>query len=201
MSTPDTQTPESGTPQAPAARRRFKPWMKRSLIGVAVVATLLGGAAAWAKHRYGGLHNHVGWHTVSAAEAEPLKARMVDKISRELDLDAAQKAKLATLADRLREGRNAFVSGTPDPRAELRGLVAGPTFDRSKASALVQAQVGAVQTQSPVLINAMADFYDSLKPEQQAKLREFMAKRGPHGERHGGAHGERHGGRPGAGQG
>ncbi len=29
----------------------------------------------------------------------------------------------------------------------------------------------------------MADFYDSLKPEQQAKVREFMARRGHHGWR------------------
>jgi hypothetical protein len=28
------------------------------------------------------------------------------------------------------------------------------------------------------VIAAMADFYDSLKPEQQAKVREFMARRG-----------------------
>jgi periplasmic protein CpxP/Spy len=189
MSTPDTHTPETPSTDTAAPRRRFKPWMKRSLIGVAVVATLLGGAGAWAKHRYGG---HFGWHTVSAAEAEPLKARMVDKIGRELDLDTAQKAKLAALADQLREGRNAFVTGTPDPRAALRGLVAGATFDRSKASALVQAQVGALQTQSPALITAMADFYDSLKPEQQARVREFMARRGHHGSHHGGHDGRGH---------
>lgn len=179
MTTPEINTPESSSA---APRTRIKPWVKRSLIGVAVVATLLGGAAAWAKHQYGGLHGHFGWHTVSAADAEPLKARMVDKVGRELGLDAAQKAKLALLADQLREGRNAFVTGTPDPRAEVRGLVAGTTFDRSKASALVQAQVGAVQAQSPALINAMADFYDSLKPEQQARVREFMARRGHRGE-------------------
>ncbi len=188
MNTPENSTPESTTP---APRKRLKPWMKRSLIGAAVVATLLGGAAAWAKHQYGGLHGHFGWHTVSAAEAEPLKARMVDKLSRELGLDEAQKAKLAVLADQLREGRNAFVTGTPDPRAELRGLVAGNTFDRSKASALVQAQVGAVQAQSPALIKAMADFYDSLKPEQQARVREFMARRGHRGEHRGDHEGRR----------
>jgi Spy/CpxP family protein refolding chaperone len=182
MNAPETNTPESNNAHT---RRRIKPWMKRSLIAVAVFATLLGGAAAWAKHQYGGLHGHFGWHTVSAADAEPMKARMVDKLGRELGLDAAQKAKLAALADQLREGRNAFVAGTPDPRAELRGLVAGTTLDRSKASALVQAQVGAVQAQSPALINAMADFYDSLKPEQQARVREFMARREHRGEHRG----------------
>ena len=45
--------------------------------------TLLGGAAAWAQHRYGGHYGrHVGWHTVSAAEAEPLKARGVGRTDR-----------------------------------------------------------------------------------------------------------------------
>lgn len=156
----------------------FKPWMKRSLIGLAAVGTLFGGMAAWAHHRHGG---HFGWQTVSAEDAAKMKARVVEKVGRKLDLDDTQKAKLATLADQLREGRNAVVTSTPDPRAELRGLVAGATFDRSKASALVQAQVGAISTQSPALINAMADFYDSLKPDQQAKVREFMAQRGRHG--------------------
>jgi Spy/CpxP family protein refolding chaperone len=156
----------------------FKPWMKRSLIGLAAIGTLFGGVAAWAHHRHG---SHFGWQAVSAAEAAPLKARVVEQVGRKLDLDEAQKAKLAVLADQLREGRNAVVTSTPDPRAELRGLVAGATFDRNKAGALVQAQVGAINAQSPALINAMADFYDSLKPEQQAKLRDFMARRGHHG--------------------
>lgn len=156
----------------------FKPWMKRTLIGLAAVGTLFGGLAAWAHHRHGGHH---GWHAISAEDAAPLKAKVVEKVGRKLDLDDAQKAKLAALADQLREGRNAVVTRTPDPRAELNSLLSGATFDRSKAQALVQAQVGAINAQSPALINALADFYDSLKPEQQAKLREFMAKRGHHG--------------------
>jgi Spy/CpxP family protein refolding chaperone len=158
----------------------FKPWMKRSLIGLAAIGTLFGGVAAWAHHRHG---SHFGWQTVSAEDAAKTKARVVEKVGRKLDLDDTQKAKLGALADQLREGRNAVVTSTPDPRAELRGLVAGATFDRSKASALVQAQVGAINAQSPALINAMADFYDSLKPEQQARLRDFMSRGGPHAHR------------------
>jgi periplasmic protein CpxP/Spy len=34
-----------------------------------------------------------------------------------------------------------------------------------------------VQGGSPALIDAMADFYDSLKPEQQTQLREMMDRR------------------------
>ncbi len=165
---------------SPNTRTWFKPWVKRSLIGLAAIGTLFGGVAAWAHHRHG---SHFGWQSVSAADVAPLKARVVEKVGRKLDLDETQKTKLGALADQLREGRNAVVTSTPDPRADLRGLVAGATFDRRKANALVQAQVGAINAQSPALINAMADFYDSLKPDQQAKLRDFMARGRHHGQR------------------
>ena len=62
-------------------------------------------------------------------------------------------------------------------RAEMQALVTGTTFDRARAQALVEAKTNAVRTKSPEVIAAMADFYDSLKPEQQQKVREFMAKR------------------------
>jgi Spy/CpxP family protein refolding chaperone len=122
-------------------------------------------------------------------DATEMKTRVVDRVGKQLDLDAAQKAKLGVLADKLREQRNALVGTTTNPRAELQALMAGPTFDRNKATALIQDKVGAVNAKSPEVVAAMADFYDSLKPEQQSKVREFMAKRGrghdDHGERRG----------------
>ncbi len=166
----------------------MKTWIKRSLIGLAAAATLFGGLAAWAHSQgYGHGMGH-GWRTVSAEDMAGMKTRLVERAGRELDLDAAQKARLGVLADKLREQRNALVGSTTDPRAELQSLVAGPSFDRNKATALIQDKVGAVNAKSPEVVAAMADFYDSLKPEQQAKLREFMARRGHRGER--GEHGE-----------
>jgi periplasmic protein CpxP/Spy len=163
----------------------MKTWIKRTLIGLAATATLLGGLAAWAHNSY----RHHGWKTLSAEDAAEMKTRVVDRVGKQLNLDAAQKAKLGVLADKLREQRNALVGSTTNPRAELQALMAGPTFDRNKATALIQDKVGAVNTKSPEVVAAMADFYDSLKPEQQSKVREFMAKRG---RGHGG-HGERQG--------
>jgi len=158
----------------------MKPWLKRTLIGVFGASVLFGGIAACA-HRghYGGY----GWHAMNDEDAAKMKARMIDKVGSRLDLDEAQKAKLGVLADKLRVQRNALVGSTVDPRAELQSLVAGPTFDRAKAKSLIDAKTGAITTQSPEVIAAMADFYDSLKPEQQAKVRELMAKRGHHGWR------------------
>ena len=151
----------------------MKTWIKRTLIGLAAASTLFGGLAAWAHNH----HGH-GWRTMTEEDASKMKERLVDRAGSRLDLDAAQKAKLGVLADTLREQRNALVGSTTNPRAELQALMAGTSFDRSKATALIQDKVGAVNAKSPEVINAMADFYDSLKPEQQAKVRAFMARRG-----------------------
>jgi periplasmic protein CpxP/Spy len=167
----------------------MKTWIKRTLVGAASVIGLaaLFGALSGCGHHSGRHHHASGWSAMSDEDAAKLKARFVERAGSKLDLDEAQKAKLAVLADRLREQHTALVAGggadpRADPRAEWRSLFAGATFDRSKAEALVSSKTGAVQAKSPAVITALGDFYDSLKPEQQAKVREFMS-RGRHGRR------------------
>lgn len=160
----------------------MKTWIKRTLIGVFGAAVLFGSLAAYS-HRD---DHRRGWQTISEADAAAFKGRMVERAGRYLDLDEAQKARLGVLADRLREQRNALVAGTTDPRAELQALVAGPAFDRARAEALVTAKTDALRAGSPAVIAAAADFYDSLRPEQQAEVRELMARGGHRGHgRHG----------------
>ena len=149
----------------------MKNWLKRILVGVFGAGVLFGGLAA-CSHRP---HHGYGWQAVSEEDAAKMKARLVEKVGSRLDLDEAQKAKLGVLADKLREQRNALVAGG-NPREEVQSLVAGATFDRSKAKALVDAKTGAIAAKSPELIAAFGDFYDSLRPEQQAKVREFMSR-------------------------
>lgn len=159
----------------------MKTWIKRTLIGLAATATLLGGLAAWA-HRH---HSaDFGWRAVSAADAAPLQGRVLERAASKLELDAAQKAKLAALAERLRETRNAMVATTADPREEFKAALAGTTLDRGRVNTLVQAQLAMAGAQSPALVDAAADFYDSLRPAQQAELRE-MLDRGRDHHRHG----------------
>jgi periplasmic protein CpxP/Spy len=149
-------------------------WMKRTMIGVFGVSMIAGGLAACSHHRY-----HGGWYAqMSDAERAELHAKMVDKASRRLDLDAAQKAKLAVLADTLSAQRKAIAGQGGDPRAELKAVLAGAQFDRSKAQALVDSKTTAVREGAPAVISAMADFYDSLKPDQQQKVRELLERRG-----------------------
>ena len=57
------------------------------------------------------------------------------------------------------------------------GVLAGNTFDRARAQALLSQKTEAVQSQGPKVITALADFYDSLTPEQQQQVRERLEKR------------------------
>jgi Spy/CpxP family protein refolding chaperone len=159
----------------------MKIWIKRTLFGLFGAAALLGSLAVYSHQRHG---RHGG-------DPAQVKAMVVERVSRELALDEAQRSRLGTLADKLHEQRDALVGGGAGGpagggamRAELQGLVAGPSFDRARALAMVQAKTQAVQVKGPEVVLALADFYDSLRPDQQARLREHLAKaHGHHGHR------------------
>ncbi len=160
----------------------MKTWIKRTLIGLTGATIALGGLAACG-HRM----HHGGWRGDATPEQQAeWRGKMVDRVASKLELNAEQKAKLTTLGDKLHAQRLA-VRGSADPRADMQSLVAGDTFDRAKAQALVQQKTDAVRAGSPDLIAAMGDFYDSLNPAQQQKVREFMQRRSRWG--HGGQRG------------
>jgi len=150
----------------------MKTWIRRTLIGLAATGVLLGGLAAISH----GHHGHHGHGRMSDADIVQLRGRLIDKAGSKLDLDAAQTARLATLADALQAQRSALLAGGADPRTELRALIAGTSFDRSKAQTLVDGKTAAVRDKAPAVVTAMADFYDSLQPAQQQKLRDMLAR-------------------------
>jgi periplasmic protein CpxP/Spy len=155
----------------------MRPWIKRTLFGLFGVS-LLAGALAGCGHRYG----HERFSSMSAEEQAEFRKRVVDRVASRLDLNAEQRGKLDVLAGKLHEQRLA-VRGAADPRAEVRSLVAGDKFDRAKAQAFVGGKVAAVNAGSPEVIAALGDFYDSLSPAQQAKVREFLDRRHGWGHR------------------
>lgn len=150
----------------------MKFWLKRTLIGLFSVSVLVGGlmACGHREHRFGA--------NLSAEEASQHRGKMVDRVSSKLDLSADQKQRLSVLADKLHEQRAALVGQTKDPRAEMQALVAGDKFDKARAQALVNEKTTALQSKSPEVLTALADFYDSLNPSQQQKVRDFMERRG-----------------------
>lgn len=147
----------------------MRPWIKRTLFGLFGASLVLGVAACG--------HRHDGGWQASAEEQAKFRGKMIERVSGKLDLDAAQKAKLGVLADKLQAQRAAVVGSTADPRAAMQALVAGDKFDRTRAQSLLNEKLQAVQTGSPEVIAAMGDFYDSLNPDQQQKVRDFMQRR------------------------
>ena len=154
----------------------MRPWIKRTLIGALGATILVGGLAACGHQRH-----HGGWQMTEADEAR-IRERVIGKATRELELDAAQQARLNALADAVKAQRMALRGSGPSPRDAVQGLIAGAQFDRAKAQALVEQKTGAVREGSPAVIAAFGDFYDALRPEQQQKVRDFL-QRG-HGHRH-----------------
>jgi Spy/CpxP family protein refolding chaperone len=148
----------------------MRPWIKRTLIGTFGASLVLGGLSACGHHRSG------AW-SMSESDSAQMRERMLERVGKKLTLDDAQKQRLAVLATKLKEQRAALVGNAADPRAEFQALVAGPKFERERAQSLVNAKTDALRSKSPEVIAAAADFFDSLKPEQQQQVREFLNRR------------------------
>ncbi len=154
-------------------------WIKKTLIGLFGASILVGGLTACSGGHY---HRH---GPMDAERMSEVRGKVMARIGGKLDLNEAQKLKLATLADKLQAQRAAFVGQAGDPRAEAQALVAGEKFDRARAQALLDDKLRAVQAGGPEVLTAMADFYDSLNAEQQQKVRDFMQRRRGWMGRHG----------------
>lgn len=177
----------------------MKTWIRRTLVASSA-ALLVGTLAACSSgfgsesaggppghDRHGMLAQHGGMHGESHMAKR--QARMLERVASKLDLDDTQKQKLAALATQVQAQGEAMRGGMKPARDEMLSLLSGSTFDQARAQALVLEKTQQVQAQAPQLIAAMADFYDSLRPEQQAQVREFAQKRS---ERMGGGEGHRH---------
>ncbi|MDP3226612.1 MAG: Spy/CpxP family protein refolding chaperone [Acidovorax sp.] len=148
----------------------MKPWIKRTLMGLFGAAIVAGGLTACSSS-----HHHRS--PMTAEKMSEVRGKVVDRVSSKLDLNDAQKLKLNVLADKMEAQRTAFVGKAADPRAEMQAIVSGDKFDRVRAQSLLEEKTRVVQANSPEVITALADFYDSLNAEQQQKVRELMQRR------------------------
>ncbi|MBU7574867.1 MAG: Spy/CpxP family protein refolding chaperone [Hydrogenophaga sp.] len=149
----------------------MKPWIKRSLMAFTGISIAIGGLAAC------GTRAHHERAPMSAEKIAEVRGKVVNRITSKLDLNAEQQQKLNVLADKVQAQRTALIGQTTNPRGEMQALIAGEKFDRARALNLLDEKTRVVQVSSPEVINALADFYDSLSPTQQAEVRERMGKR------------------------
>jgi Spy/CpxP family protein refolding chaperone len=139
-------------------------WIKKTFISV-IGFTLVSGALAGCSRGH-----HHDWNAEDAAH-------MRDKVADKLDLTTAQQEKLSVLTDQLIALKTAVKGETGNPRSAFSTLISGNQFDRSKAQAMLDEKTRAMQTEGPATITALADFYDSLNAQQQAKVRDKLEHR------------------------
>ncbi len=154
--------------------------MKRSskiILGVVVALGLAGAVTAkqFCQHGPGG---HGPWKH---------SQKMVNHLSEELELNDTQHDALTQLKDEMMQGFKTMRPMRPD-EGMIKGLL-GAKFDQAGALALVNERTQKVEQTAPQMIQSVASFYDSLNPEQQAKVSELvehrLSARGRHGRRHG----------------
>ena len=145
---------------------------KRTIIIITSGVLLVGGVAA-CKHK------------MHSASPEERGEWVVDKVSKELELNDSQRIKLVEVKDKLIAVRKSMRSDREDTRKEVMAMLKQPTMDREKVKAMVDQKIAMVSEKSPSIIDAIGNFYDSLDDSQRAELSEFIEKKMErHAKRH-----------------
>ena len=144
---------------------------KRTLVIITVGTLLVGGVAACA-------------HRIHSASPEERGAWVVEKVSKKLELNAAQKSKLVELKNEVIAVRKSMRSDREQNRAELLAMLKQPTLDRQKVNSMVQQKIDQASQHTPLVVDALANFYDSLDDTQRAELAEHIEDKLAHFDSH-----------------
>ncbi len=131
---------------------------KRNKIIIAAVASIaiLGGVAACGHH----------------GSPEERADYMVEKVTSKLELSDAQVVELEQLKDELLNVRKSWLEERETVHNQVDTLLSQPTLDQQQALNMVRERTDSISQKAPQVVTALAGFYDSLDPEQQAMLRE-----------------------------
>ncbi len=133
---------------------------KRNKVMIAIASgiALISGLAACGHHR----------------SPEDRAEYMVEKITSKMELTEPQVSKLEALKNELLNVRQSMLAERDTVHEEVNELLNQPTLDQTRALTLVQNRTDSINQKAPQVITALAGFYDSLNPEQQAMLREKL---------------------------
>jgi Spy/CpxP family protein refolding chaperone len=106
--------------------------------------------------------------------------RMVQKVSDELELTETQQARLTEVKNEFIGLRKTMRSNREQTKTDLQAMLKQPTLDRTKANSIVNQHIETIHSRSPVIIDAIGNFYDSLDDTQRAELREFIEDKMDH---------------------
>ena len=102
---------------------------------------------------------------------------MLRRVSRKLDLDAAQQQRLTRVAGSMHDLRAGLQAAREEHRDALLALLSAARFDRDEALRLLRVPATVAAEATPELVAAFGDFYDGLNAGQRTRLRELMTRR------------------------
>ena len=137
--------------------------LKILLITLAIVAITVAGIT-WARHN-------------GYCRGGDFMPHITERVSRKLDLNDEQKLKLEAFAETLRKLRGDWSERRTQMLAEVEDLLAGPSLDRDRVIALLDERHQAVNERKGEVVDAFANFSDSLQPEQRTRLAQLIAAR------------------------
>lgn len=138
--------------------------MNKIILAAGTAVVLLLGASACDRHR----------------DPEQKAQYIVEKIDDKLELSDSQKLHLNSLKDQVLAMAEDIKSQREDSRKTIEELLSTTTLDQNQVLEMVHDSTQKVNEQAPSLVAALAAFYDSLSPEQQAIAREEYAEHMEH---------------------
>jgi len=102
--------------------------------------------------------------------------RLVNKITKELDLNEQQQAKLAAVREAFLSARS---QGRPEHEAmfnDALAMVQSDQLDQAKLAQLLDRHHAAQKLQAAAVIPKLAEFHASLRPDQRAKAAEQLKR-------------------------
>jgi len=118
--------------------------VKKIVIGSLIIGTAALGASAYANR------------------GDNFQERMIERVSKRLDLNDVQQEALNGLTLEISETRELMRGQQGDMRAEILQLLNEPTLDQGKALSLINDRAAALQNNAPELVAAAAVFFDGL---------------------------------------
>ncbi len=170
-----TETEQSTTDSTPRFYQRWGTGKRlAAVVGiVALVGVGTAGAKGWS------------WHNMDeGSRIERVQDRALHKATKRLELNASQQSEFTALTAQLATEALALRDMHRTWRDDLQGMM-GETMDREAAKAYVAERIAQLSNAQPAMIDAMADFYDTLDATQQEELREMLERRGRKGRGHG----------------
>ncbi len=137
-----------------------------TIIALIAAALLLFGGIAAAKYRgvCSGPDGRAAW--------------IAERIGSRLSLGETQQQQLDELLETLAGLRRDLQLSREQGRDGILRLIAEPQLDREQALTMLEQRLDLLSRRAPELIEAVADFTDSLDPTQREQLQEWIARRG-----------------------